>query len=128
MSQEMVIFSRSFDLLTWLLPAADKFPRAQRFVVTQRLTGAALDMQEALFHANARRREERLAHLRAADAHLNAVRLYLRLAYHWRWLSSGQHEHVSGMVEEIGRLLGGWLRQTGVGEGRASSASSTAEA
>ena len=38
MPQEMVIFSRSFDLLTWLLPAADKFPKAQRFVVTQRLT------------------------------------------------------------------------------------------
>ena len=54
MSQEMVIFSRSFDLLTWILPTADKFPKAQRFVVTQRLTGAALDMQEALFHANTR--------------------------------------------------------------------------
>ncbi len=117
MSQEMVIFSRTFDMLTWLLPAADKFPKAQRFVVTQRLTGAALDMQEALFHANARRREERLAHLRAADGHLDVVRLYLRLAHHWRWLSSGQHEHVSGMVEEIGRLLGGWLRQTGGGKG-----------
>lgn len=115
MSQEMVIFSRSFDLLTWLLPAADKFPKAQRFVVTQRLTGAALDMQEALFHANARRREERLAYLRDADAHLDILRMYLRLAYHWRWLSSGQYEHVSWMVEELGRLLGGWLRQTGRG-------------
>ena len=73
MPQEMVIFSRSFDLLTWLLPAADKFPKAQRFVVTQRLTGAALDMQEALFHANARRRGERLACLRDADAHLGST-------------------------------------------------------
>ena len=128
MPQEMVIFSRSFDLLTWLLPAADKFPKAQRFVVTQRLTGAALDMQEALFHANARRRGERLACLRDADAHLDVLRLSLRLAYHWKGLSSGQHEHVSKMVEEIGRLLGGWLRQTGGGEGSASSVSITAGA
>ena len=115
MSEEMVIFTRTFDLLTWLLPAADKFPKAQRFVVTRRLTGAALDMQEALFHANARRRRNRLDHLRDADAHLDQLRLYLRLARHWKWLSTGQHEHVSQMVEEIGRLLGGWIRKTSGG-------------
>ena len=40
-----------------------------------------------------------------------AMRLYLRLAHRWRWLSSGQYEHVSRMVAEIGRLLGGWIRQ-----------------
>jgi len=128
MSEDMVIFSRSFDLLTWLLPAADKFPKAQRFVVTGRLTGAALDMQEALFHANARRRGDRLACLRDADAHLDVLRLYLRLAYHWRWLSSGQYEHVSRMVEEIGRLLGGWLRQTDGGVEGSSGASVAEEA
>jgi hypothetical protein len=33
------------------------------------------------------------------------------LAYQWGWLNSGQYEHVSAMVEEIGRLLGGWMRQ-----------------
>jgi len=43
---------------------------------------------------------------------LTTLRLYLRLAYQWRWLDSGQYEHVSKMVEEIGRLLGGWLKQS----------------
>ncbi|MDA1190066.1 MAG: diversity-generating retroelement protein Avd [Candidatus Poribacteria bacterium] len=113
MPEEMVIFARTFDLLTWLLPVADKFPKAQRFVVTRRLMDAALDFQEALFHANALRREERLARLHEADAYLNTLRLYLRLSHQWKWLSAGQYEHVSRMIEEIGRLLGGWLRQTG---------------
>ena len=54
----------------------------------------------------------RLRHLRQADAHLNKVRLYLRLAHQWGWLSAGQYEHVSRMVAEIGRLLGGWIKQT----------------
>lgn len=112
MSNEMVIFTRTFDLLTWLLPAADHFPKAQRFVVTKRLTDAVLDFQEALFDANAERQVERTAYLRRADAHLNKLRLYLRLAYQWRWLDSGQYEHVSKMVEEIGRLLGGWLKHS----------------
>lgn len=102
-------------MLSWLLPASEKFPKAQRFLVTPRLTGAALDFQEALFDANARRGTERTAQLRNAEAQLNKVRLYLRLAHQWEWLSSGQYEHVSKMIEEIGRLLGGWLKQSSKG-------------
>ena len=40
MPEEMVIFSRTFDLLTWLLPQAEKFPKPQRFIISQRLTDA----------------------------------------------------------------------------------------
>jgi len=114
MSEEMIILTRTFDLLTWLLPRCEKFPKAQRYLVVQRLGDAALDFQEALFHANAQRGEARLARLREADAYLTTLRLYLRLAYQWAWLTSGQYEHVSKMIEEIGRLLGGWMRQTKV--------------
>jgi four helix bundle protein len=110
--KEMVIFTQTYDLLTWLLPQCERFPAAQRFVVTQRLQGAALDFQEAIFEANSRSGAHRLAGLQAADAHLNKLRLYLRLARRWDWLSSGQYEHASRMVSEIGKLLGGWLRQT----------------
>ena len=37
--EEMVIFSRTYDLLTWLLPHCERFPAAQRFVVTKRSAG-----------------------------------------------------------------------------------------
>ncbi len=111
-SEEMVIFTRTFDLLQWILPHAADFPRLYRSTVSQRLQDAVLDFQEALFDANAEGGQTRLAHLRQADAHLSKVRLYLRLAFQFHWLTSGQHEHVSNMVAEIGRLLGGWINQT----------------
>ena len=114
-AKELVIFTQTYDLLNWLLPQCERFPKSQRFVVTQRLQGAALDFQEAIFEANARRSVQRLQHLQAVDAHLNKLRLYLRLARQWDWLASGQHEHVSRMVAAIGRLLGGWIKQTGAG-------------
>ena len=111
-TKELVIFTQSYDLLNWLLPQCEHFPKTQRFVVTQRLQGAALDFQEAIFEANARSGLQRLQHLQAADAHLNKLRLYLRLARQWGWLGSGQYEHVSRMVAGIGKLLGGWIKQT----------------
>lgn len=111
-AEEMIILTRTFDLLTWLLPQAEKFPKSQRFVVTQRLTGAALDFQEALFDANAHSGADRLFYLTQASAHLDKLRLYLRLAMQWNWLTAGQYQHVSAMIAEIGRLLGGWIKQT----------------
>ena len=109
--EDLIILTRVFDLLAWLVPKGEAFPRAFRHTVTERLLGAALDLGEELLAAQARRGAARKAHLAAADAALSRLRLYLRLAHHWRWLSSGQYEHASRMVAEIGKLLGGWIRQ-----------------
>lgn len=108
--QEMVIFTRTFDFLTWLLPATNNFPRAHRHTVTQRLLNAAFDLRERLEEANMRHGRARQERLDRADEALDRVRLYLRLVAHWRWLSSGQYHHAAGMVAEIGRLLGGWQK------------------
>jgi hypothetical protein len=34
MNEEMMIFTRAFHLLTWLLPATNHFPRAHRNTFT----------------------------------------------------------------------------------------------
>jgi hypothetical protein len=107
---EMTIFTRVFDFLTWLLPVSNHFPRAHRHTFTTRLLGAAFDLHEQLQSANQYRGRERLRRLQAADASLDKVRLYLRLAARWDWLTPGQYRHVSTMVAEIGRLLGGWKK------------------
>jgi four helix bundle protein len=111
--QEMVIFTRTFDLLDWLLPVTNHFPRAHRHTFTRRLLDAAFDLRERLEEANLRRGPARRERLNRADEALSRVRVYLRLAARWHWLSSGQYRHVAGMVTEIGRLLGGWIKQTG---------------
>ena len=110
MAEPMIILTRTFDLLAWLLPKAERFPKVYRLTVTQRLMGAALDFQEALFDAQSQGGSTRQKHLREADAALNKLRLYLRLAHQWRWLDHGQYQHVSQLVAELGRLLGGWIK------------------
>ena len=106
------IFTRTFDFLTWLLPATNHFPRAHRHTFTRRLLDAAFDLRERLEDANLRQRNARLERLLLADEALARVRVYLRLAAGWKWLSDSQYEHVAKMVAEIGRLLGGWQKAT----------------
>jgi len=110
--QEMPIFTRTYDFLTWLLPATNNFPRAHRHSFTRRLLDAAFDLREYLEEANLRQGAARLERLARADEALSRVRVYLRLAVRWNWLSGGQYQHVAAMVAEIGCLLGGWQKVT----------------
>ena len=106
------LFTKTFDFVSWLLHATNHFPRSQRFVVTKRLLDAALDFQELLVDANARRGRARLSLLDQADAELDKVRLYLRLSFQWEWLSPGQYQHAAQYVSEMGKLLGSWKKGT----------------
>ena len=112
MTQDLILLTRLFDLLSWLLPKVEHFPKAYRQSVTLRLMNATLDCQEAVFTAQSTRDARRNTALQDADAALNCLRLYLRLAHQWHWLNDGQYIHVSTQVAEIGKLLGGWIKQT----------------
>lgn len=112
MTQDLILLTRLFDLLSWLLPKVEHFPKAYRQSITLRLMNAALDCQEAVFTAQSTRDARRNTALQDADAALNRLRLYLRLAHQWHWLNDGQYIHVSTQIAEIGKLLGGWIKQT----------------
>ncbi len=40
--QQSPIFSKTYDLLTWLVPATTKFPREHRFVMAHKVQETAL--------------------------------------------------------------------------------------
>ena len=107
MNEHLVILTRSSELLHWLLPKAERFPRLYRSTLTQRLMDAPFDFIEQVVDAIHHSGSTRDRHLRQADAALLRLRLYLRLAYRWRWLNDGQYKHASRQVKDLGRLLGG---------------------
>ena len=111
-STEMPIFTRTFDYLTWLLPLTNHFPKAHRFTFTQRLLNAAFEVREFLEEAQHRQGRARMERLARADEALDKVRMYMRLAYRWEWLTDGQYKHSAELLAEIGKLLGGWKKVT----------------
>lgn len=109
--QESPIFSRTYDLLLWLLPQASKFPRVHRFGLGERVVEQALDFQEILIRAGLSRKE-RASLLTDADVQLAILRQNLRLCKDLELLKLNQYEHVAIMLAEIGRLLGGWKKSS----------------
>ena len=111
-SQTTPIFTKAYDFLAWIVPLTDNFPRMQRHTVTKRLLDAVLNFLERLVDANNRRGNQLFTFLQEADAELDKVRFYLRLAHHWHWLNDSKYQHAGTLIAELGRLLGGWQRLT----------------
>ena len=109
---DLPIFTKTYDFLAWLVPLTNHFPRAHRQTVTRHLLEATMGFLECLVEANNLRGAGRLARLQAADAALDKVRVYLRLAHYWQWINPGQYEHAARLIAELGRLLGGWQKLT----------------
>lgn len=105
------IFTKTYDLLTWLMPITEGFPKSQRFFMATRLQDTALDFYELIVRA--RRVSDRAAVLFEADLKLEQLRLYLRLCVDpkVKLLSPGQYEHGARLADEIGRLLGSWIKR-----------------
>jgi hypothetical protein len=108
MQKQSPIFSRTYDLLLWLIPVTVRFPRQQRFVLAAAIQQAALRFQEEIVEAVHVQPARPV--LDRADAALASLRLHLRLAHDLGLLTAGQYQHGAGMVNEIGKLLGGWLK------------------
>jgi hypothetical protein len=109
--KESPIFSRTYDLLLWLLPQATRFPRVHRFGLGERVVRLALDLQETLIAAGLQSGAGRLALLMQADTQLAQLRHLMRLCKDLEMLSLRQYEHAAGMLVEIGSLLGSWQKK-----------------
>ena len=110
--KESPIFVRTYDLLLWLIPSTVKFPREYRFGMAMRLQQSALDFQERIIEAALSDGSALNRNLSRADIELAKLRFHVRLCRDLRLFSLGQYEHISRIVVEVGKLLGGWIGRT----------------
>ncbi|MCB1037678.1 MAG: diversity-generating retroelement protein Avd [Acidobacteria bacterium] len=106
--QLLPVVQRAYDLNKWLLPRVERFSRRYKFSLGDRIQSAALDLCLALVEAGHSQSKDRPLH--RASRLLDQLRLLLRLAADVGELSARQLEFVSGIHEEIGRMIGGWLK------------------
>jgi four helix bundle protein len=102
------LFVKTYDLLKYLLPMTQKFPKSQRFVLARRIEEAALNFYECLLEARKVDPADRRDVLLRADVELEKLRLHLRLSMELEYCKFPQYEHASGQIIEVGRMLGAW--------------------
>ncbi len=99
---------RAYQFVLWLVPTLDKFPRSQRFLLGDRIEAAALDVLEGLIEATYARAVTAI--LGRVNLLLEKLRFLVRIAKDLRYLDPRRYEHAARAIDEIGRLVGGWIR------------------
>jgi hypothetical protein len=104
------ILHDAYDLTLALYKLVPTFPRAQRFVLGQRIEHEAVELLFAIDAANdpARRRDA----LAQGSVALDHLRLTLRLATDLGFVPVSHHEALTGSLDALSRQLGGWIRWT----------------
>jgi hypothetical protein len=97
-----------YQLMLWLVPTLDRMPKAQKFLLGDRIQSTALDVLDSLIAATFTR--ARGGHLTDANLGLERLRVLMRLANDLRHLDNRRYEHAARLIDGVGRLVGGWRR------------------
>ena len=109
MRKELPIFVEWMEFLSWLLATTEKFPKHVRFTLSQRIENLALDVVEDLVEARYTRSKKDV--LRRANLRLEKIRVLLRICHTKHYLPNKGYRHAMTKVEDVGRMLGGWVKQ-----------------
>ena len=106
--EELVIITKTYDLILWSCNHTSRFPRQHRFVLGERLERTLYDLLETLIQAKYSR--ERMPLLNEANLKLEILRFQIRLAKDLHCLQVKSYGFAAQRIDEIGKLVGGWLR------------------
>ncbi|MCD4754047.1 MAG: diversity-generating retroelement protein Avd [Anaerolineaceae bacterium] len=104
------IFARTENFIVWMLQHTAKFPRQERFRLAKRIDDSLFDFH--LHLVDAARNDSTCEHLRTADRSLFLLRTYLRLSWELKYTSNDQFHYCAEKLDEIGKLLGGWIKKS----------------
>ena len=99
---------KAYQFALWLVPTVEKFPRSQKFLLGDRLQSLAYDVIDGLVEAVYNRDREKI--LKQVNLRLQKMRVMVRLASDLRHLDKRRYEFAARGIDEIGQLVGGWLR------------------
>ncbi|MEK7507849.1 MAG: four helix bundle protein [Patescibacteria group bacterium] len=86
-------------------------PKTARYTLGQKIDGLLIDTIEAVFIARYLAKEKKLVYLERAGGKLDLAKFFLQILWEIKSLDNKKYITLSEQLEEIGKMLGGWIRQ-----------------
>lgn len=110
MKEDFPVFVHWMDALDWILSTVDRFPKSVRGTLSNRVTDLSLDVVEGIVEAIYTKERKHILH--KVNLYIEKLRVLFRICHTRRYLSNAQYEHVSRLLDETGRMLGGWRKES----------------
>ena len=104
------VLTHTYDLLRYLVPQLVKFPRAQKFVLADRIQNLLTDILQLLIEAYFTRTDAKKPILQKANLELEKLRYLVRLAKDLYCLDLRRYEYVQEKINDIGAQVGAWIK------------------
>ena len=109
MFQDLAIFEKTYELILWIYPTVNKFPKSQRFVLGQQIENTVLEILKGIIEANQER--NKVPYLKQISVNLDKLRILIRLSKDLKFISIRQYQFADEKINEIGKMLGGWIKR-----------------
>src|SRR3990167_1256112 len=109
---DIPIFKSSYDLYKTFYSYRAIVPKQDRFTIWQRCDSILLDVLEGILTASQTPKDEKLPILQRTSMKLNFLRVFIRLMKDTKSIDNKKYLTLETMIDEIGRMLGGWIRST----------------
>lgn len=83
--KEITALTKTYDLLLWIIPQLEKFPKSQRFLLGDRIETIVLDIMDLIIEAVYTKDKSSL--LKKANLEIEKSRYLIRLAKDLKYLS-----------------------------------------
>ncbi len=107
---EVNALTKIYDLLLWIIPLLEKFPKSQRFLLGDKIEGLLMDTMEEVIQAVYTR--DKVSYLKSANINIEKLRHFIRLVKDLRYINTNKYEYSSRCLNEIGAEIGGWIKYT----------------
>lgn len=105
---DLMILQKILDMMDYAYPALAQFPKWERYALVTDIKRSMDVLLERCIEA--RKKYYKKNTLQDMDVEIAKLRVYIRLSFNLGFLPPKKYEVWSGMMVEIGKMLGGWLR------------------
>lgn len=109
---DIPIFKKIYELYKTLYGYRDSVTKQDRYTIWQRCDNITLDLLENILLASQMYKAEKLPILEKASVKLNFLRVFFRLMKEVKTIDNKKYSTLQELVDEIGRMLGGWIKST----------------
>ncbi|NEQ73314.1 MAG: diversity-generating retroelement protein Avd [Okeania sp. SIO2C9] len=106
---ELSIIQKTYDLIIWYVPIINKLPKAHKYTIGDRMINSLYDFLESLIIA--KYASEKLNLLKSLNPRLDIIRYQTRILLDFQLINNKRYEYISQLIDEIGKELGGWIKQ-----------------
>lgn len=86
------------------------FPKKDQYLLGKRCEEYLLSFMEAVLLAAGLQRENKLRILEQANSRFDVLKVLVRMARELKMLDNKKYLSIGTKMQEIGRMLGGWMR------------------